>query len=366
MPFRMTTRQQYQNGQIKLRRDLDGLGEILVERGQAVLPDTPIGQRTLADNFVVIDVAQDLGVTPERPDIGIDVGPYLRKSEGDVVEEGECLAERYVWRNVGPRRCFSPTQGRVAAVEGRWLIVEIATTPEVMHAFVPGFIVDIEMGLAATVATFGTYIEATFGVGGEAQGTLFCATEDLEADIDLESIEQAPPGSVLFAGGTIERQALPLLETADISAVIVGSLDADLLNEIFMLATPFIITEGFGRLSMHPETWQLLVNNRSLMTYVSCPSQLQTQSSRAKIIIPDDTESLDLAAFLEKKTSLPYAAVGDRVRNIRAPNPMAWGTIAAVQDRPQATLSLVHYWGADVHFDHGLQFVPWFNLEKFT
>ena len=72
---------------IKKIRRLPILGEVLVEKGQAVSPHTVVARTDIPGNPQTVNVANVLGVEPE------DIVDFMKKKEGDFVKKDELIAE---------------------------------------------------------------------------------------------------------------------------------------------------------------------------------------------------------------------------------------------------------------------------------
>ena len=134
MRFRVPTRRRFEYGKVCLRRSLNHFGEVLVKPGQSVLSDSPVIRSSIVDNFVVVDVAQVLNMPVHSSASSLNIYPYLCKSENDHVEAGETLAEMSSFIKVIRRRCISPVSGKIIAIEGGWLVIEVAKIMEEVEA----------------------------------------------------------------------------------------------------------------------------------------------------------------------------------------------------------------------------------------
>lgn len=351
MVYRVATRQIYKARKIKIGRMLPAPGEILVQKGQQVSENDTVGQTTVTGSFVVVNVAQALGL--QEPNIG----PILRKDENDTLEEGEIIAEAKGRLPFSKKICKSPVKGRVAAVAGQWLLIETEAEVQAVKALVAGQVVGVYPTQGVVIETVGTYIEATYGFGGEAFGLLQSISDDPKADIDENAVTLMTQPAILWAGGTISERAVREAEKSRVSGVIVGSINATLLEMDPPSQIPIVATEGFGNRPMAPEIWETLqarcndlVSIQGLMSSVKLPV----------IIIP----GLLVGETVVEVTPTGYMTVGSRVRTLREPEAMSWGRVSTIQEQPQSTVAAVSYRGAEVSFPHGTQFVPWLNLEQ--
>lgn len=360
MLHRVKTRRIYKTGKISVERRLSTSGEILVQIGQKVSAHDTIGQITLPGAFVVINVAQALGLQTA------DISAYLCKAEGDLLSEGDILAEAKRRIPFLTKVCKSPVKGRLAIIAGRWLLIETESNVEAIQAFVAGRIADVYQSHRIIIETRGTYVEAACGLGGEAYGILQSPSPDPTTPVTIEAITLADQPTILLVGGAISEETVWQAKEIGVKGLIVGSIDASLLEIDPPPQMPIVATEGFGNRPMAVETWTILQDRLGDLTSIRGSMSTTTTSEQSVIIIPqaplDDSEQ-DINGMVEVLTA-SYITVGCQVRGLREPTLMTWGRVSAIKEGLQATPAETVYWGADVDFAQDTQFVPWFNLEQ--
>ena len=72
---------------IRKTRRLPLLGEVLVEQGKAVSPDTIVARTDIPGNPQTVNVANSLGVEPE------DIAEFMKVKTGGSIKKGEIMAE---------------------------------------------------------------------------------------------------------------------------------------------------------------------------------------------------------------------------------------------------------------------------------
>ena len=95
------------------------------------------------------------------------------------------------------------------------------------------------------------------------------------------------------------------------------------------LITSLIVTEGYGKIQMGQQTFDLLRDNSGRLASINGATQIRAGVIRPEIIIPNNTSREENSARDAKKTS--GMIEGSLVRVIRSPN---FGAIGAVKELP--------------------------------
>jgi len=374
MPHRVGVSRIQKKGKLRVERLLSHPGRVLVQPGQIISADDIIGQIIPPGSFRIVNVAQVLGLseTQVRDEPGIEA--FLLKKENDPVEKDDILAQVEGRFSFLGKVCKSPTAGRLAVIAGQWILIETNVDPQPVQALVPGRVVEIYPDQGIVIETTGAYVDAVFGFGGEAFGLLQSVSDDIQADIDQVDIDQVHTNQIevpvsgqkiiLMAGGTISEAAIRQAESASIAGFIVGSLDASLLEMDPPPSMPIIVTEGFGHRPMASDTWRILQSRLKTSTFICGLMPSVTSPGKSVIIVPGRSADNRVGEEKDDPPAIGRITIGSHVRNVREPDVMTWGQVSAIQDQPQITATDIAYAGADVHFPQGIQFVPWFNLEK--
>jgi len=241
-----------QNITFRVKRELSAPGRILVSQGQTVNASTVIAEISRPTHFAVVNVAQAL----DAP--GINAQDVLLKQPGDHVEAGEVIAERRGRLPFFKKVCKSATEGALVAVVDDYALIETDTPHEQLPALIDGRVVEIDYGYSVTIESQGTRIEAACGLGGERYGQLKLFSDDPQAVIDGEAFAVLDRHIIFVAGGSITAEAVRHAEAMGLGGVIVGSIDAALLDMMPPPAIPIIATEGFGSRPMSVEVFALL------------------------------------------------------------------------------------------------------------
>lgn len=314
-------------------------GEVLVQVGGQVGPETVVARALRPGAVYIVKVAESLALEPR------DVAPLVRKKEGDRVEVGEVVAEAKSFFGLFTSACKSPYAGTVeyfSPTTGH-LGVRVEPIPIEVKAYIQGQVVEVAEGEGATIEAQGALIQGIFGVGGERHGEILMLTESPEVVLEAESIPEDAAGKVLVGGKRFTPEALQKAERLGASALVSGGIiDADLSRHLGYdigvaitgqeeIQTTIIVTEGFGEIPMAARTFSLLKELEGKEASVSGATQIRAGVMRPEIIVPLDQK----AAGKEEASKALELRVGTRIRLIREPYFGLLGVVSALPNEPQ-------------------------------
>lgn len=350
--YRITPRQIQGNASIRIWRTLPAPGEILVSNGQKVTPSDVIGRASLPHDFVVVDVAAALNLS------SVDLKTVLLKNSGDAVEEAELVAEYKSRFWPFKRVCHSPAKGIISAVGGNRILIETEKRVAEVTAQVSGTVCRVNHGRSVTIETVGACIEAAFGLGQDGYGSLKVIA-DAAVNLNPQVFDSLKPHTIVVTGGSVDEATIRRAEELGLAGLIVGSIDAALLEMIPPPQIPVVATEGFGDRVMAATTFNLLAAGDAVGAQVSILLHEHRHMSHPVMVLSSPTPITP--------NTLPapdgLAGVGSCVRTLRNPHPLVWGNIVAVPDLPRRAACGNEYFGAEISTPTGTEFVPWANLE---
>ncbi|MCB0193746.1 MAG: hypothetical protein KDJ65_17490 [Anaerolineae bacterium] len=347
------------NRKLSIQRMLPAPGEILVEPGQTVEALTVVARTEIPSRYRMIDLARQLGQT------NIDLAEVLRVAQGDSVAANELVAVAKV--GFLQRSVRTPVAGYVAAIGPTWLLLETERTTSEIQAFISGKVARILGNRGVVIENSGAMIEAACGFGGEAVGRLKRMVNSPFEPLSIEAINEEVSDSIILGGQTVDEETLREAEKWKTRGIIVGSIDAALLELDPPTKVRVVATEGFGNIPMSAYTFGILTSLSRREVSIRGRSPHITSGSQ-----PADPP-LILAAAPPKKGS--YTATsqpdkpnpvteGSRVRAIQGPYLGHSGTIASIPTEPQVMETGILALGAQVKFHNEIVFVPWANLKQ--
>lgn len=352
------------NKKITVTRRLPAPGEVLVQRGQKVAALQVIARTELTRRYHVIDVARSLAQAE------VDMAQVLRKVEGDQVTANEVVAESKSGLPFLRRVAVAPVAGRIAAIGPGWLLLETEQIAFELVAFVNGVVTKIIPERGAIIETSGSMIEATCGFGGETYGTLKRLVQAPFEMLQAAALTESVRNSIILGGRSVDEKTLRAADRVQARGLIVGSIDAALLQLKPPPKVKVVATEGFGDISMSPYTFGVLgrLDGKEVSMRGSTVPPFATAAAGVTdeppfILTSSTRESGVMPAAVEPGTE---ATVGSRVRVTRGRLLGASGAIDTIPAEALATESGVVAPGAYVKIHGASHYIPWANLELVT
>lgn len=341
---------------IKVERVLPVQGEVLVQAGQRVEPAEVVAQTYTPSQSYSVDVARALGVSKDR------IKRYMAKQEGDPVGPDEIIALRR--RRLGltkKRVCHAPVEGTLISlseVTGRATIVP---PPELfsLKAHIKGHVVNVMPRFGVAIETQGALIWGCTGMGGETSGVLKMVVEHPEDELVAGRIDISCHGTIIVGGAWISEAALLQAARMNVRGIIVGGMDAIRLDHSQDLRTEedetlvVVIVEGFGRIPMPQETFELLASLEGR------EASIRGEMGNAEVIVPRVQ-----AAEATPPSDRVFLEAGSTVRIVRDPYMSQIGTVVAAPSRARLIETGLVVRGVEVELANGQQvFVPRTNVE---
>jgi hypothetical protein len=328
----------------KVRR-LPLKGQVLVQVGDSVNPDTVVARTELPGPVTTVRVAERLGVEPR------ELPKYLLKQVGDKVQVGEIIAERKSFFGLFTSRVTSPITGTIDFISEATGNIGIRhlPTPVEVTAYLRGLVVDVLPEEGAVVATRGVFVQGIFGLSGERHGQIALLADSPDEVVPDTKVSDEHKGKVLIAGALAHWRLMEAAKQVGAVALVTGGvLDTDIKKllgyDIGVAITgheplPFtlIVTEGFGEIAMAKRTFELLASQEGREASVNGATQIRAGVIRPEVVVPKDG-ALTLEDLEEPKES-EFAAgelnIGTPIRLIRAPYFGALGRVVALPPEPQ-------------------------------
>ena len=321
---------------VRKERKLPLKGNVLVNVGDEVEPDTIVAKTELPGDVQTINLAGKLGIMPD------EVKEFLLKKEGDPVEKDEVIAEtKGLFGRFLKTQIKSPVKGTIetiSPVTGQ-LIIREPPIPVQIDAYIKGRIVEVIENEGVVVETVATFVQGIFGIGGETKGIIKRIVDKPTEPVTPDVIDENLKGAIGIGGSIVTKEALDKAVDVGMKAIVVGGIDdMDLKRflgyEIGVAITgneqkgiTLIITEGFGRMNMSNKAFKLLSDAEGRQASVNGATQIRAGVMRPEVIIPLVGESGKDIEVREARG----LEVGDLVRIIRAPY---FGYIGKVVELP--------------------------------
>jgi hypothetical protein len=349
---------------VTVRRMLPVSGEVVVQRGQTVEALDVVARAEVPHRYHVIDVARHFA----QPNV--EMSKVMTKAEGDEVEPNEVIAQAPGGLPFLQRKVRTPMAGHIAAIGPGWVLLESDHTQVELQAFINGIVSRVVPDRGVVLEASGVVIEAACGFGGEAYGVLKRLVNDSFEIITPEAIDANLKDSIILAGRSVDEEILRRAEAEEVQGMIVGSIDASLLNLDPPLKIKVVATEGFGDIPMSLYTFGILgtlggreVSMRGQTSNLSLASSQEAVDIRP-VILATSAKASTLAAMSAEKESKHQLEIGSRVRITHGRFLGASGTIKVLPAQPQATESGLIVPGAIVTLPDASPYIPLANLEQ--
>ncbi len=324
----------------RLRR-LPLKGDVLVQVGQVVTPDTIVARASLPGLMQSVKVAAQLGIDAD------EMPATLIVKEGDAVEKGQILAATKAFFGMFKSEAKSPVSGVVETISAASGNVGVRQPPLPINltAYLSGTVAETIAGEGVIVQTEGALIQGIFGIGGERVGEIQMVSAQPEDDLTEEMITPAQAGKIIIGGANISGAALRKAAEMGVTGIVVGGIiDRDLIAflgyDIGVAITghenitlTLVITEGFGTIAMARRTFELLRSLEGKSASINGATQIRAGVIRPEVIVPLGAASGTAAAETGEEGNL---SVGTPIRLIREPYFGKLATVTALP--PQLTV----------------------------
>jgi hypothetical protein len=354
---------------LKTRR-LPIKGEVLVQEGDLVQPDTVVARALLPGILQTVRVAQMLGIEPKQ------IHSALKVKEGDTVEKDQVIAETKGFLGLFRGVAKSPVAGTVELISEVTGHVGVRQPPTVIdvNAYVQGRVVKVLPQEGAVIETQGALIQGIFGVGGERRGTLRVLVSSPNETLTAQHIPDDVAGQILVGGAAVEADAITRAAERGAVGIVAGGIrDTDLIRylgrDIGVAITgsediplSIIVTEGFGAIQMASRTFRLLKSLEGKTASINGATQIRAGVIRPEIIVPlEDPSHLPESPPAREAQMLD---IGSAVRIIREPYFGRLGTVVELPPELMEIESGTHARVLKAKLDDGtVAVVPRANVE---
>ena len=325
-------------------------GSVLARLNQKVSSTDVIAETNWAREHVLLDVARLLGVTPNAAE---------RLVKCKVDDRIAASAEIAVGKGLFPRTVRAPREGRVVAVGGGQVLMEVGESKIELRAGIPGTIIEIIPNRGAVIQTAGALVQGIWGNGRIDAGTLVNIAEKPDGVLTSGRLDVSLRGSILIAGMVKDVETLQTAADLPVRGLILSSLPPSLIQVAREMRYPIMVTDGIGDLPMNSSAFKLLSTNAKRDVTVNAEVYDRYTGARPEVIIPLPV-STDPPAPREVETFAP----GLQVRMRRSPALGMIGSITAVKPGLTTLASGLHAPAAEVKLENGeTVIVPLVNLE---
>lgn len=324
--------------------------------GQMVKVADVLAAAEIPEQRRLIDLAKRLRI-PSR-----DVQSYVLKQVGDFVSQGEVLARKSGFMGLGKRRVGSPIDGRIAWMDGGRVLIEGGVKRIEVPATMSGRVISLEPGGYVTIEGHGAAIEAVWGHGGLALGTLKVMDSLPSYTTETGRFTIDHRGSVIAIASPLNEQFIKEAAEIRVKGIVAASMNVDLLPVARNAPFPIAITQGFGQLPMSERILNLLSTHNGREIALAMLISDDSRESRPEIIIPIMSTQRPEDRVAETGHTLFH--IGQRVRILQHPWMGDVGTIARIPEGLRQLPSGLWMAGAEIEVGPARTvFVPFANMQ---
>lgn len=325
------------NTKILKERRLPLKGSVSASIGSEVKPDQIIARTDLPGNVQMVNVANLLNVD------AVDVKQVMLMDNGSKINKNDLLAETKGLFGFFKSNVKSPATGTVESISDvtGQVVIREAPLPVEIDAYIQGSVDEIIENEGVVIKSQGAFIQGIFGVGGESRGNIKVLTSSRGSELTAEMITSDHEGMILVGGSFISLDAYKKALTCNVAGVVVGGFNYYDLEQVLGytlgvaitgsedLVTSLVVTEGYGKIQMGQQTYDLLSESNGRLASINGATQIRAGVIRPEIIIPiSDASKINNEDKDEKTTGMTD---GSTVRVIRSPN---FGKIGIVKELP--------------------------------
>jgi len=331
-------------------RVLPVAGTVTARLSQKVSSGDVIAEANWAREHVLLDVARAFRISPDAAD------RIIKCKVDDHLAAG---AEIAVSKGLFPRSVRAPREGRVVAVGGGQVLLEVGETRLELRAGIPGVVTAIIPNRGATIQTIGALIQGVWGNGRIDSGLLVNLMEKPDGVLTTNRLDVSLRGSIILGGQVVEAETLEGAAELPVRGLILSTLYPSLLPVAREMKYPIVVTDGFGARPMNSAAYKLLSTNAKREVTLSAEPYDRYSGTRPEIIIPLP-HSQEPSVPREVETFAP----GQQVRMRRSPALGSIGTIVAIRSGLTLLPSGLRAPSAEVKLESGdVVIAPLVNLE---
>lgn len=335
---------------IRRARQLPCSGKIIARSGQKVAANDVIAEATLPSRHLMLDIERGLGLPADKAD------ELVQSQPGDLVQEGEVLAGPV---GIMSRIVRAPQAGRVVAVRGGRVLLELETTT-----------INVRAGFAATVAELipdrGAYIEAIgslvqgfWGNGRIDAGMILMAVKKPEEEMTPDKLDVSMRGAVIVCGSCNRPEVLQAAADMKLRALIFSSISSNLVGAAMQAPMPVMVLEGFGKLPYSAQVFKVLSTSEKREGSINTTGWDRWKGSRPELVV-----GLPVSNRPPLPRELDIIAPGQAVRVMQPNMKGRTATVSSLQLDPVVMPSGLRVEAALVKFENGdAATIPLANLE---
>ena len=312
-------------------------GSVESKVGDRVKPNDIVAKTDLPGNVQMINVANQLNIDAS------DINQCMIKTTGESIHKNDLIAETKGIFGFFKSSVLSPVDGTIETISDvtGQVVLRESPIPVEVDAYIEGKVNEVISEEGVVIKANGVFIQGIFGIGGESRGEIKTIVDSRESEITEDMITDKEKGKIIIGGSFIGIDAYQKAIECEVGGIVVGGFNYYDLEEILGytlgvaitgsedLYTSLIVTEGYGKIQMGQQTFDLLNSHNGKLASINGATQIRAGVIRPEIIIPLD--SSDVSRDSDDSNKSDGMTIDSLVRVIRSPN---FGKIGAVKELP--------------------------------
>jgi len=325
-------------------------GTVTVRLNQKVGAMDVIAETSWSREHVLLDVARKLKVHPATAD------KLIRCKVGDQLAAS---AEVATSKGMFSRSARAPREGRVVAVGGGQVLMEVGQSKFELRAGLPGIVVEVIPERGAVIQTAGALVQGLWGNGRMDAGQLVNISDGPDGVLTKARLDVSLRGSILLAGMVNDSETLQAAGEMPVRGLILSSLNPTLIPAAREMRYPIMLTDGFGSMPMNAAAYKLLSTNAKREITLNAEAFNRYSGTRPEVII-----ALPISTDPPPARDMEEFSLGQQVRLRRPPGMGTIGVIAALKPGLTMLPSGLRAPAAEIRLENGeLVVAPLVNLE---
>lgn len=325
-------------------------GNVTVRVQQKVSATEVVAQTRWSREHALLDVARTLGVSPAAADRLIKCQLDEKLAEGAEIARG---------RGPFALTVYAPRDGRVVAVGGGQVLMEVGEAKMELRAGIPGTVIQVVANRGVVIQSSGGLVQGVWGNGRIEAGQLVNLMEGPETVLAPGRVDVSLRGSIIMGGMLKNLEALQAVADLPARGLIVSSIHPSLLSKAREMRFPILVTDGIGSLPMNSAAYKLLSTNTKRDIAVNAEAFDRYTGARPEIVIPLPTSSEP-----PMPNEVEAFSPGLRVKMRRPPAMGMLGTIVSIKPGLTVLPSGLRAQAAEVKLENDeTVIVPLVNME---
>ena len=303
--------------EIRRERLMPAGGRIIARRGQQVNPIDVVAESILRPEHLLLDIGRGLGLAPK------DADHYIQRRAGDEVGEGDVIAGPV---GIGRRVVRTPKSGTVVVAGGGQVLLELEGEFSELKAGYSGVVADVIGDRGVVIESIGSLIQGVWGNGKINFGLLNLLSRTPDELVSPGMMEISLRGSVVMGGYCEDEKVLISGEDMPLRGMVLASMDSALVPLALNMSYPIVLIEGFGKLPMNQDVFDILVSGAKREVSVNAEPWSRIGNTRPEVVI-----ALPEGVHPEALTDSAAFAIGQTVRVVCPPYKSLVGTLTTLQ-----------------------------------